>query len=164
MEKRNSFLTFIAALIPGVGYMYLGLVKKGLQVLVLFLLIKHFFPLLGMGFMNDIIVVPFWFYTFFDTFHLAGKIKRGEVVSDSEFVFEKHTGFTISNLAKERGFFVILAWALILLGLLAITNRMFEGSHFYQLMIAGIQGYFFPILLIGGGIYMLFKEKEGKKG
>lgn len=166
MEKRNRFLTFIAALIPGVGYMYLGLVKKGVQTLVLFLFAKHFFPLLGIGFLGDIILVPFWFYTFFDTFNIASKINQGEQVDDSGFIFSKHSdsSFNISNLFEDRRGFLILAWVLIFFGVLAIANRMLEGSTFYYLVMSYIKVYFFPVLLIGGGIYMLIKENKIQKG
>jgi len=165
MEKKSNFLTFFASLIPGVGYMYLGLMKKGIQTLVLFLVIKHFFPLIGMGFLNSIILVPFWFYTFFDTFNTAGKINRGEHVSDVGFVFQKQNGDEIhsSNLVGDKGFFEILAWVFIVFGVLAITNRMLESSTIYHLTVSYFKVYFLPTLLIGGGIYMLIKENREKK-
>ena len=34
--KKNSFLTFCFAFIPGAGEMYLGMMKKGLAVMLLF--------------------------------------------------------------------------------------------------------------------------------
>lgn len=166
MEKRNSFLTFFAALIPGVGYMYLGLIKKGVQALALFFIVKEFFPLIGIGFLDHIILVPFWFYTFFDTFNIAGKINRGEQVSDSEFIFEKYNWgtFNINNPSRDRRFFLLLAWTLIFFGVLAIVNRILDGSSFYYLVLSSINAYFFPALLILAGLYLLMKESRINKG
>jgi TM2 domain-containing membrane protein YozV len=165
MERKNSFLTFIAALIPGVGYMYLGLIKKGVQTLALFLLVKHFFPLLGIGFLNNIILAPFWFYTFFDTFNIVAKVNRGESVNDSEFVFQGHNGssFNMGNFSRDQRGFLVLAWMLILIGALALVDRMFEGSGVYYLILSQIKAYFFPLILIAGGIYMIIKEDKNKE-
>jgi len=166
VEKRNSFLTFLTALIPGVGYMYLGLIKKGVQALALFFIIKEIFPMIGIGFLDNIILVPFWFYTFFDTFNIAGKINRGEQVSDSEFIFEKYNWNTFNNNApsRDRRFFLLLAWTLIVLGILAILNRILDGNSFYYLVLSSINAYFFPALLIVAGLYLLMKESKINKG
>ena len=90
MQKRSSFLTFIASLIPGLGYMYLGLIKKGIQAMVVFFLIEPLFRFIGLGGLSSIISIPLWFYLFFDTFNIARKIDRGEFVSDSDFIFSKY--------------------------------------------------------------------------
>ena len=160
MEKKNGFITFIAALVPGLGYMYLGLMKKGVQTLVLFLVVKHFFPYIGLSFLSYIILIPFWFYTFFDTFNIAGQINRGEQVNDCEFVFENSNTVTANKITGNRNFFAILAWVLIAIGSLAIVNIVFADSRYYHLFISYISSYFFPLLLITGGIYMLLKEKN----
>ena len=40
MEKRNNLITFLSALIPGVGQIVLGLYKKGIQLFALWVLIQ----------------------------------------------------------------------------------------------------------------------------
>ncbi|MBP2643400.1 MAG: hypothetical protein H6Q67_1287 [Firmicutes bacterium] len=164
MEKKNNFFTFLAALVPGLGYMYLGLIKKGVQTLALFLLIKHVFPFIGLGFIAYFIVIPFWFYTFFDTFTVARKINQGELVEDCDFFFENHnTENTIKTLGEKK-FFSILAWVLIVVGVLAIANKLFAQCDYYYIFFSYASSYFFPILLIGGGIYLLLKEKRRSDG
>ena len=36
MKKKNSLLTFLCALVPGAGQMYLGLLKKGCSIMLAF--------------------------------------------------------------------------------------------------------------------------------
>lgn len=165
MEKRNGLITFISALIPGVGYMYLGLIKKGVQTLALFLMVDYFLPLLGIGFLENIILIPFWCYTFFDTYNIAAKLNRGEQVNDTDYIFEK-TNWLASNttsVSGDRSFFIILAWALIVVGILAIINKLMGNNYYYRLIMSCINIYFFPTLLIVGGIFLLVRENKRTK-
>lgn len=167
MENRNGrsgFLTFLTALIPGVGYMYLGLLKKGIQILILFLLIEPIFDLIGLGFLSFIIKIPFWFYTFFDTFSVANKIDRGEPVSDMDFIFKKYMkdGSQIEFDREKFGknFNLILAIALIVIGTIAILHNFSINNPLYSMIKDFISTYFIPVLFVLAGIYLLFKNKR----
>lgn len=167
MENRNgrsSFLTFLTALIPGAGYMYLGLVKKGIQILVLYLLIDPVFSLLGIGFLTLIVRIPFWFYTFFDTFSVANKIDRGEPVPDMDFIFNKYmkdgsqVAFDREKLGKN--FSLIVSIGLIVVGCIAILHNLAQGNPLFDLIRSFIGMYFIPVLFVLGGIYLLFKNRS----
>jgi len=160
MENKNSFIAFLTALIPGVGYMYLGLIKKGVQFLLLFLFLRYLFTFLGIDFMKSIVLWPFWFYTFFDTMNVAEKMKKGITVPDCDLIFEKVNWNDCSgNMPSQRVFFLIIAWSFVFIGSLAILNKMFNDNQFYQLAVSLADEYFFPILLIASGIYLLIKDK-----
>jgi hypothetical protein len=163
MEKRNNLITFLAALVPGVGYMSLGLVKRGVQILALFLVIGPVCKLLGIEFVGTLIKVPLWFYAFFDTFNIASRIDRGETVNDSEFVFKKYgeSGYGAGNgmISNPRNIWIIVAWVLIGGGILAIVNQMFHDNGLYGMIKSYISMYLFPIVLVFAGVYMLFKNK-----
>jgi TM2 domain-containing membrane protein YozV len=164
MQKRSSFLTFLTALVPGVGYMYLGLVRRGLQVLIAFLLIEPVFRLLGIGFLGDILRIPIWFYTFFDTFSVARMIDMGETVHDSDFIFNKYVNEgsypTVDRNKLSKNLSLIIALVLILLGTFAILNNVFQGYAVYQLIRSYISKLLIPVLLVLAGIYMLFKNRK----
>lgn len=164
MEKRNDFLTFITALIPGVGYMYLGLIKKGVQILALFLLIEPVLRLLGIGFLSFIVRLPIWFYTFFDTFRVARKMDRGEIVEDSEFIYKKYENGTVSAQydfnKMGKNLWVTIAWALIILGSIAILDKVFRPYEIYSLIKNYISNLLLPVILVLAGVYMLFKNKN----
>jgi TM2 domain-containing membrane protein YozV len=163
MEKRNNLITFLAAIIPGVGYMSLGLVKRGVQILALFLVIGPVCKLLGIEFVGTLIKVPIWFYAFFDTFNIAARIDKGETVSDSEFVFKKYgeSGYGTNNgmISNPRNIWIIVAWVLIGGGILAIINQLFHDNSIYGLIKSYISMYLFPIILVFAGVYMLVKNK-----
>jgi TM2 domain-containing membrane protein YozV len=166
MENRNvrsSFLTFLTALIPGVGYMYLGLVKKGIQMLILFLLIGPVFNILGIGFLSAIVKIPLWFYTFFDTFTTANKIDKGEPVPDMDFVFNKYmkdgSQVTLDREKLGKNFSLIIAIGLIAIGGIAILHNLSFGNPLYSLIRSFISTYFIPVLFVLGGIYLLFRNK-----
>ncbi|WP_243122877.1 hypothetical protein [Haloimpatiens lingqiaonensis] len=168
MEKKNDLITFICALIPGVGYMYLGLMERGIEALAIFLLIEPVFRFVGIGFFADIVKILFWIYTFSDTYKIAHKINRGEYVEDG-FVFGK--GFkngsfnmnkgdynTESTAAVRKNKFNILGWVLIAVGIIAILNKAFEGTDIYYLIKSYISAYFLPVALIVVGLYVLIKK------
>ncbi|KRQ87961.1 hypothetical protein ABG79_00126 [Caloramator mitchellensis] len=159
--RRNSLLTFLSALIPGVGYMYLGLVRRGIQFLILFLLVEPVFDMVGLGFLSTIVKVPIWFYTFFDTFNLANKIDRGEIVHDSDLFGNGNFRIneSISNLFSNK-FLTLVGWGLILIGIIAVFNKMFYGYELYNLIRSYISTYFVPVLFIAIGAYLLLKNKR----
>lgn len=89
MERKNGFLTFLTALVPGVGYMYLGLMRRGVEALIIFLFLGKFFDLIFLNEIGDLLSIILWFYCFIDTFNLANRINRGEYIPDSDFIIGK---------------------------------------------------------------------------
>lgn len=164
MQKRSSFLTFLTALFPGVGYMYLGLVKKGIQVLLLFLLIGPVFRLLGVGFFSYIIGIPIWFYTFFDTFSVARLLDMGQSVPDTDFIFSKYTAEGeqkfIDSSKIGKGISLVIAIGLILLGSYAILHNIFRNNPLYILITGFVSSLFIPVLLVFAGLFLLFKNRK----
>jgi hypothetical protein len=159
MDRRNGFLKFIAACIPGVGYMYLGLVKLGVQTLALFLLIRPVFRLLSIDFLTDIVLIPFWFFTFFDTFSLSNKMDRGEAVNDTDFIFKRFNKSNIDTGNIRVDIWKVAAWILIVLGVLAILNKALYEFPLYGLIKSFVSSYFIPVLFVSAGIYLLLKRK-----
>jgi TM2 domain-containing membrane protein YozV len=167
MNNKNSFITFITACIPGVGYMYNGLIKKGVQVLFLYLLIGPILSFIGLSFLSHLIKICIWFYTFFDTFAVSNKIKRGEYVPDSEFILKNYVNMnnshneniTWNGRINKQGW-VILGSSLIILGGLSILNQIFIDNDIYKYIRSYASQYFIPIVLIVIGISILFKKRE----
>lgn len=167
MNNRNGFVTFITACIPGVGYMYHGLIKKGVQVLFLYLLIGPILSFVGLGFLSHLIKICIWFYTFFDTFAVSKKINRGEYVPDSEFIFKNYvnidssteSNFPWNEKINKQGW-IILGSALIVLGILSIFNQIFIDSDIYKYIRSYASQYFIPIVFIVIGFWILFKKRE----
>ncbi|KYH35474.1 hypothetical protein CLTEP_06500 [Clostridium tepidiprofundi DSM 19306] len=173
MKRRSEFITFLTALIPGTGYMYLGLMRRGIEALVIFFAIKPLFSLLGLGFIGSIIKVPFWFYCFFDTFNVAHKMDRGIIVEDTGFIIDRiverkknnmqcdfqngYNNYNDYNIDKRK--WIILGWCIIILGILGIINKTLAGSMFFMELKSFISKYFIPAAFVIGGIALLKKNK-----
>lgn len=79
--KKNSFLTFCFATMPGAGQMYVGLMKKGVCLMTLFFGIC-FLAVTDIPYM--IITVPvLWFYSFFDAINYNNlPAEKKELIED----------------------------------------------------------------------------------
>ncbi len=164
MQKRSKLLTFLASLVPGLGYMYLGLIKKGIQAMVIFFLIEPLFRFIGLGGVASIILIPLWFYLFFDTFNIARKLDRGEFVVDTDFIFSQYQNNkdntkddTSRNIKDKSG--LILGWALVIIGILSIINKLFPDNVIYYFIKHSVGTYFIPVLFVFVGVYLLVKKK-----
>lgn len=82
--KKNGFLTFMCSLVPGVGHMYLGMMRKGLGVMSLFMGIIAVTYLTGLDFLLFALPV-IWFYSFFDSMNLRLKSQEERDMLDMTF-------------------------------------------------------------------------------
>jgi TM2 domain-containing membrane protein YozV len=164
MDRRNKVLTFILAFIPGVGQIYLGLFRKGIQILILYLLIGPILGMIGLGFAGSIIKLVIWCYAFFDTFDIARRLDKGEHVGDSDYVINKYMdkkeAFNNKGYSFDKSFWLLCGWGLIVIGILAIVNLMFGNNDLYGLIKSYISTYFIPALLVVAGVYMLVRGKR----
>lgn len=67
--RKSRILTFLFALWPGAGQMYLGYMKRGVSLMGLFFLIFAIMGFLGLSFLAFLLPI-IWFYAFFDTMNL----------------------------------------------------------------------------------------------
>lgn len=162
MKKQDKFLTFITACIPGVGYMYNGLMTQGIETLLIFIFINIFFDLIGLHFIGGLVIFLFWGYTLLDCLRISDAINKGESVSDSNFFFDNKS-FKINfssdnNISKKNWFY--LGWGLIILGILSLINKLFVNNEYFIYIKNNINKYSLPILLIAFGCFLLFRHKK----
>lgn len=164
--KHNSFWAFIFSLIPGAGQMYFGLMKRGLQIMLLFsvpiFLANMLYSVDGVLVLLNFII---WFYSFFDCHHIKRAINEGEKVEDTLIWDINIKGLKELNY-KHVGI------GLIVIGGLAILNNGFYrlsdyinthfSNDFYQLF-RFVRQSSFPILLIIIGVFLLRKAKVKKE-
>ncbi len=156
----------MAGLIPGLGYMYLGLMRKGIQAMIIFFLIEPILGAIGLGCLANIIQIPLWFYLFFDTFNIAQKLDRGEFVNDSDFIFNQYhylskkenlNDDSLENMRDKGG--QIIGSALVIIGVISIINKLFPNNSIYNFIKQSIGTYFVPVVFVFVGIYLLIKKK-----
>lgn len=169
MKDKNEVLNFLSACVPGVGYMYNGLTKRGIEALAIFLLISPVFSILGLAFFAHIFSLLLWFYTFFDTFSVRRRILAGEKIPDDYFIINRFLDedFKNGNSSFPSNFkyrfkdkaWIIIGWILIVLGLVSLVNKIFSNNDIYRFLQFNVNQYFIPVIVVLLGVYLLVKRK-----
>lgn len=169
--KPNNFLTFVFALIPGAGQMYLGMMKKGVSIMALFCGIIALIGFFRLDFLAMLLPV-IWFYTFFDTFNTRSIPYEQRIASD-KFMFGSQDLFKDSWQAVFEKRHRLLGGILIALGLYMLYQNVY--SRFSYLIweyighdnllyrfIENIPTLLVSLLIIGLGIHLLRGRKNPK--
>lgn len=165
-KNTSSFWTFVFSLIPGAGQMYLGLMNRGLQLMVLFIipifLANMLYSIGGVLFLFNVII---WFYSFFDCLQTRKSINEGETVDDTLIWDIKIKNLDSLNYKHVGiGFIVIGGLSILNNGFHRISNYILEYSSrdVYQIF-RFIRESLFPVLLIMIGVFLLKKAKTKKE-
>lgn len=121
--KRNAFLTFCFSLIPGAGQMYQGYMKRGLSLILLFVLPFMVGAVIMPALMSLSAVV--YMYSFFDSMNIHSRLKLSgtevyEKIEDDDYLV--HLDALLSSDLKKlsRGKHHLLGWGFIAVGVLAL--------------------------------------------
>ena len=148
----SKLLYIFLGLLPGLGYMYLGLIKRGLFVMSSFFL--TIFLLTQFNSIIFVFLIPIiLFASFFDGLKLLRMMREGEVVEDS---VSDITGF----INTHKTVLLVGAAAVIFFGFFnnILRYSIYLGHGFLRSIVAAAPA----IILIGIGIYFFFIR--GKKG
>ena len=147
--KKNGFLTFIFACIPGAGQMYYGYMQRGLSIAMMLMLCV----------MAATVVEPLlflclviWMYSFFDTYNLIRHMAAGEPKEDSLLVLGNYE--EIKKLVPQHN--RLIGWGLIGFGVWALYDLLI-GNWVYKIL-TNVLGYGhawdiingIPNLVVGG--------------
>ena len=140
--RKSRFWSFILSLIPGVGYMYLGLMKRGVQTMVAFFGSIFVTSFIGFEELMSLVVPVVIFYSIFDTQQLVKKINEGIPVEDTPF-------WDIKNIPFNQKW---LGYALIVIGFLALmSNSPLAIPFWFKRMLP-------PVIIIGLGVAILYRH------
>lgn len=164
--KKNAFLTFIFACIPGAGQMYYGYMKRGTSLLVYFCL----FIMLG-AIISPLVVgvAVVYMFSFFDTYDLIRHMAAGEPKEDSLLVLGNYE--EIKKLLPQHN--KLIGWGLVGIGVWAlydtfISNWLYTllcnlvGNGYAYDIITGIPNVVIAALLIFAGLKLLGLHPEKK--
>ena len=166
--KKNAFLTFIFACIPGAGQMYYGYMKRGLSMITFFCLFIMAGTLVDVLVVGSVIV---WMYSFFDTYDLIRHMAAGEPKEDSLLVLGNYG--EIKKLVPQHN--RLIGWGLVGFGVWAlyetfISNWLYTllcalvGNGYAYDIITGIPNIVIAVLLIFAGLKLLGLHPETKHG
>lgn len=158
-RNPNSFWTFIFSLIPGAGHMYLGLMKRGFQLMIAFfglIIIPNVIDFLGI---LNLLTIVVWFYSVFDAYHIKKRINKGEKVKDE----------LIIDMSFENINYYHVGIILLVLGSLALLNEgLYSTEYIFDIsrmntifkIFRFIRKITLPIILIVGGVMLVKRSKN----
>ena len=147
--KKNGFLTFIFACIPGAGQMYYGYMQRGLSIaMILILCVMAATVVEPLLFLCLVI----WMYSFFDTYDLIRHMAAGEPKEDSLLVLGNYE--EIKKLIPQHN--KLIGWGLVGFGVWALYDLLI-GNWVYKIL-TNVLGYGhawdiingIPNLVVGG--------------
>ena len=164
--KKNGFLTFIFACIPGAGQMYYGYMQRGLSLITMFI---------GCFIVGAIInplaalAIIVWMYSFFDTYDLIRHMAAGEPKEDSLLVLGNYE--EIKKLLPQHN--KLIGWGLVGIGVWALYDTFIStwlytllcnlvGNGYAYDIITGIPNVVIAALLIFAGLKLLGLHPETK--
>ena len=164
--ERSKFWTFIFAFMPGAGEMYLGLKRKGTEIMFIFLSI--FFLSASFGGALSVFMAVIWFYSFFDTLDLGrlSNDERKKIPDKFVFDFDDDTFESINKsvLKKKK----ITGGILIFVGVYALYDMFLHRfvasylSDFVYDILRSVPSVILAIVIILFGIYLIKNRNYDK--
>jgi hypothetical protein len=157
--RRSKVLATLLAAFPGAGQMYLGLQKRGLQLMLLFLGSIYIMDLLRLTLLFFLIPV-IWFYSLFDALQHISRY-GSEYLEDRPVIegFINHQGWLGAVLLCMGVYYIAADVAIPILDVRYPQWRLSYrlDAYFKTVLVA--------LVLIGGGIKLLTsKSKSRSKG
>src|SRR5699024_4497705 len=151
--RKSRILTFLFALWPGAGQMYLGYMKRGVSLMGLFFLIFAIMGFLGLSFLAFLLPI-IWFYAFFDTMNLRSM--SYEFLPQDDFLFHLDS-INAPELVKFFQRRHLLAGVLLILVGIYILLHTFVVPIFYFTFQIDLYPLFesLPTLVVAAAIILL---------
>ena len=118
---KSKGLAVIFGLMPGAVHMYLGKMKRGMTLLLLFWGSLALATLLGMGAICFAMPVV-WFYAFFDNLNLTALTPEELKAAPDPFMFGLLDGVELSKLRIFEKKNAMLGWCFVIVGVLMLYN------------------------------------------
>ncbi|MBO8157089.1 MAG: hypothetical protein H0Z32_11565 [Bacillaceae bacterium] len=158
--EKSKVLTTVLAMFPGAGHLYLGLQRRGIQLMIFFLLSIYLLDVLHLSLFLFLIPV-IWFFSFFDALQQYSRYEWGEVKDVPVIKY-------FMNHQKWLGI------GLIIIGIFIILDSILVPSLARQFQQWDINIYYYynqyfqvgvvSLLLVGVGIKLLMGKKVEKEG
>ncbi len=167
-KKKNNFFTFIFSFLPGAAEMYMGFMKNGFTLMLIFFL--SFSPLViagGLDFLIPITAVV-WFYGFFHARNYAGMDDQSFAAMEDRYVWEEFSDIkwgSMSNKTVKKW----IAAVLIVIGAAQLWDyfsemiyRMIPGDYWEDIYpaVSNIPQVIISILLVVIGVRMIAGKKK----
>jgi hypothetical protein len=156
--RKSKIIAILLSVFPGAGHMYLGLQRRGLQLMAAFLFAIYIMDVLRLSIFLFLIPI-LWFYSLFDAMQCVSKQQKDEELKDIPvvnwlFSHQKWLGFGLLAL----GVYYLFDRVLLTLFEEAMPDlRITFWFHNY------LQIFIVSTLLIGGGLRLLWGNSRRAK-
>ena len=143
--SKFLLLIFVIFLPPGAGYMYMGLIKRGLSAMIAFFFIVF---LLSSGItgaaqtLAAFSIAILYFACIFDSFSICRRINAGEHVEDG-------VGSIVNSILSNKKLCTVI---LVVLGIIFASTILGFALRALQALL--------PLLIIAFGLYIIFRRKK----
>ena len=168
-KKKNKFFTFIFSLLPGAAEMYMGFMKNGLSMMIIFFI--TFLPMAAFNSMEFMMLLSavVWFYGFFHARNIAGLDDCDFNDLNDIYIWEEFGDFKWKDYDNKK----IAKWIAILFIFIGVAQlwdylfyeiicRLIPGDYWNDIypVIKDIPQVIFAILFIIIGINMIRGKKK----
>ncbi len=167
-KRKNKFFTFIFSLLPGAAEMYMGFMKNGFTLMILFFL--SYIPVLFFSSFDFLMAlgVVIWFYGFFHARNYACMSDEEFEAMDDHYIWEEFDelkGMKFANKSVKK----IIAVVLILLGVGQLWNyfssavyNLIPGEYWDSIypVVSKIPQVVISVLLVVVGVAMIRGKKR----
>ncbi|WP_088833275.1 hypothetical protein [Paenibacillus tyrfis] len=157
--KKNKTLATLLSIFPGAGHMYLGLQKRGLQLMAAFLFCIYIMDVMRLSLFMFLIPI-LWFFSFFDALQMVSKIGREELRDVPVIGWLLHHQRWVGYGLLALGVYYLLDR--VLLSALDIWLPEELQRQVMRWFDQYFQTFVISVLLIGGGIRLLLGNKKGR--
>ncbi|MBP1992568.1 hypothetical protein [Paenibacillus eucommiae] len=155
--RKSKIIAMLLSVFPGAGHMYLGLQRRGLQIMAAFLFAIYIMDVLRLSIF--LFVIPIlWFYSLFDAMQLVSKGREEELkdIPVINWLLHNQKWLGIALLA-------IGSYYLIDQMLLKVLERMVPEWRLTMWFHEYLQIFIVSTLFIGAGLRMLIGGGTAKK-
>lgn len=137
MRQKGKFLTFCCSLFPGAGHMYLGFMKMGTSIMVLFWGIIGIGVLLNLGVLYFILPI-IWCYSFFDAINKNSMDEEEFYLLEDKYLFHMdRSEISVLFKGKNRTAFalilVIIGAAMLISNFMSFLNAILPWQLYWAL-------------------------------
>lgn len=161
MTLKNKVGTFFLSIIPGVGHLYLGLTKRGLQLLIGTFASIYFIPWFPLIF--PFVLAVIWFYSMFDALQKASLINYyiAQQNQDSPHHLEQFDGLVnpIQSMYQDNSMNPLWIGVGFVLAGLIIILRILIPEAFSWLFEKQNSTIILALIMIVFGAGIIFKQK-----
>lgn len=157
----NKLVFFMFACMPGAAHMQMGLFKRGMQLMLTFIGGIVLITYTNMESFIPLVIIPTWFFSFFDSYNLRKKMLAGENVEDIE-------AYNYQFLLKNKK---VLGIGLVIFGLVGLMNAIDIAFHDTMRLLGlplgdlywAVKRGIIPFVLVISGVLLLSRIKKVEK-